>query len=104
MRLQGVAIAILNMGAWVKLEPDARIADVRISCGPAGPRPFRAYRTESVLKEKPFDDNSFKQACQVLASEVSLRTSPHRATKEYREQLLPVLLREVLDNALARCK
>ena len=103
MRPQGVAIAILNMAAWVKLDANDSIQDVRIACGPAGPRPFRAYQTESIFKGKIFDDNTFNQACRVLESEVSLRTSPHRATKEYREMLLSVLLREVLDAAVARC-
>ncbi|HUV26355.1 MAG TPA: FAD binding domain-containing protein [Anaerolineales bacterium] len=103
MRPQGVAIAILNMAAWVKLDANDSIQDVRIACGPAGPRPFRAYQTESIFKGKIFDDNTFNQACRVLESEVSLRTSPHRATKKYREMLLSVLLREVLDAAVARC-
>jgi carbon-monoxide dehydrogenase medium subunit len=102
MRPQGVAIAILNMAAWVKLDSSDRIADVHIACGPAGPRPFRGYHTEALLKGKLFDDDPFEKACQVLAGEVSLRTSKHRATKEYREQLLPVLLREVLDAAIER--
>jgi carbon-monoxide dehydrogenase medium subunit len=103
MRPQGVAIAILNMAAWVKLGADNKIADVRLSCGPAGPRPFRGYQTEAVLRGRSFDEAVFEQACQVLAGEVSLRTSKHRATKEYRQQLLPVLLREVLETAIARC-
>jgi len=103
MRPQGVAIAILNMAAWVKLDANDSIQDVRIACGPAGPRPFRAYQTESIIKGKMFNENTFNQACRVLESEVSLRTSPHRATKEYRELLLSVLLREVLDAAVARC-
>ena len=104
MRPQGVAIAILNMAAWVKFDNNDQLEDVRISCGPAGPRPFRAYQTENIFKGKHFDEHTFNQACEVLGSEVSLRTSRHRATKEYREQLLPVLLREVLETAIARCK
>ncbi|MFC1921758.1 FAD binding domain-containing protein [Chloroflexota bacterium] len=102
MRPQGVAIAILNMSAWVKTGADDCLEDVRIACGPAGPRPFRAYQTESVFKGKLFEDDIFTQACEVLSGEVRLRTSRHRATKEYREQLLSVLLRNVLDAAVAR--
>ena len=102
MRPQGVAIAILNMAAWVKFDTKDCIEDVRIACGPAGPRPFRAYQTESLLKGKRFDDTSFNLACQELEGEVRLRTSVHRATKEYREQLLSVLLQRVLDAAIRR--
>jgi carbon-monoxide dehydrogenase medium subunit len=104
MRPQGVAIAILNMAAWVKMDASAQLVDLHISCGPAGPRPFRAYQTEDTFKGKHFDEQIFNQACRVLESEVSLRTSRHRATKEYREQLLPVLLREVLQTAIERCQ
>lgn len=104
MRPQGVAIAILNMAAWVRLESGGRISDARIACGPAGPRPFRAYQTEAEIKGIFFDDQSFNRVCKVLLGEVSLRTSRHRATKEYRELLIPVLLREVLETALSRCE
>ena len=104
MRPQGVAIAILNMAAWVKLDASEQFEDLHISCGPAGPRPFRAFQTESIFKGKPLDEHIFNQACKVLESEVRLRTSRHRATKEYRVQLLPVLLRKVLETAIARCK
>ena len=102
MRPQGVAIAILNMAAWVKLDTKDQLEDIHISCGPAGPQPFRAYQTENIFKGKRFNEHIFNQACGVLESEVRLRTSRHRATKEYREQLLPVLLREVLETAIAR--
>jgi len=102
MRPQGVAIAILNMAAWVKLDSNEQFKDIRISCGPAGPRPFRAYQTENYFRGKRFEESEFNLACEILANEVSLRTSPHRATKEYREQLLPVLLRKVVETAIAR--
>jgi CO/xanthine dehydrogenase FAD-binding subunit len=104
MRPQGVAIAILNMAAWVKIGPSKQFKDLRISCGPAGPRPFQAYRTEAFLKNKQFDETTFIKACEVLENEVGLRTSRHRATKEYRQLLLPVLLREVLETAITRCQ
>jgi carbon-monoxide dehydrogenase medium subunit len=102
MRPQGVAIAILNMAAWVKLGEDSSLKKVRISCGPAGPKPFRAFQTEDYLNGKKWDDESLKEAIEILADEVSLRTSAHRATKEYRHQLLPVLLQKVMTTAVER--
>ncbi len=104
MRPQGVAIAILNMAAWVKLAGSGAIERARISCGPAGPKPFRAQKTEQFLAGKKWDENSFQQASEILAGEVNLRTSPHRATKEYRHLLLPVLLKKVLDSAVGRAE
>lgn len=102
MRPQGVAIAILNMAAWVKLSADGGIQKTRISCGPAGPKPFRAYKTEGFLAGKGWDETTLESATEVLSGEVSLRTSAHRATKEYRHHLLPVLLKEVMENAVER--
>lgn len=102
MRPQGVAIAILNMAAWLKAGPDGEIEKIRISCGPAGPKPFRAYETEDHLTGKKWDDALLKEAVEVLAGEVSLRTSAHRATKEYRQKLLPVLLERVIQTAFER--
>ena len=102
MRPQGVAIAILNMAAWVKLAADGSLEKVRISCGPAGPKPFRAYKTEKSLAGKKWDGAALEKSAEVLSEEVSLRTSAHRATKEYRHHLLPVLLKEVMDNAVER--
>lgn len=103
MRPQGVAIAILNMAAWVRVV-DGRIDQARIACGPAGPKPFRAFQTEQFLAGKPWTEKIFEEAAGILKGEVSLRTSPHRATKEYRQYLLPVLLRNVMDRALERAE
>ena len=102
MRPQGVAIAILNMSGWVKLDAAGNLTDVRVACGPAGPRPLRAYQTEAFLKGKHLDDETLVEAARVLDGEVNLRTSRHRATKEYRHSLLPVLLKQVLPLAITR--
>lgn len=104
MRPQGVAIAILNMAAWVKLGQDGQLIKVRLSCGPAGPKPFRALQTEEYLAGKVWNDSELEAASGILAQEVSLRTSNHRATKEYRHQLLPVLLKKVIDTAMERAQ
>jgi carbon-monoxide dehydrogenase medium subunit len=102
MRPQGVAIAILNMAAWVKVGTNNEIENIRISCGPAGPKPFRGYQTEEFLIGKSWDDPVYQGASDILASEVSLRTSAYRATKEYRHKLLPLLLKEVMQRAIKR--
>ena len=102
MRPQGVAIAILNMAAWVKIIPDGAIDAVRLSCGPAGPKPFRASKTEEYLQGKSWSEEVFNTSAGILAKEVSLRTSAHRATKTYRQHILPVLLQRVIETAIQR--
>jgi len=96
MRPQGVAIAILNMAAWVRWGVSERIDDVRLAIGPAGPRPLRAYATEAALRGVAPGAADLARAAGVLEGEARLRTSPHRATVEYRRLLLGVLLARVL--------
>jgi xanthine dehydrogenase FAD-binding subunit len=101
MRPQGVAIAILNMAIWLERQNGA-IADIRISVGPAGPTPFRARRAEEILQERSPDADTLEEGLQALLSEARFRTSPHRATEEYRRSMAGVLLREILAKAWER--
>ncbi len=99
MRPQGVAIAILNIGARLRVDKQGTVLEARLAIGPAGPRPLRAQATEQALIGGALDEATFKRALEALAGEVSLRTSPHRATKEYRTHLLDSLLRQTLEAA-----
>ncbi len=102
MRPQGVAIAILNMGAWVRCGPAGEIADVRIAVGPAGPKPLRARGAEEALRGRALDEAALEAARLALLAEARVRTSRHRATAEYRQHLIGVLLRRTLYTAHAR--
>lgn len=100
MRPQGVAIAILNMGVRLKVDQTGTIQEARIAVGPAGPTPLRAQATEQAIIGSTLDEAALSRALETLKSEVSLRTSPHRATKEYRKHLLESLLRLTLEAAM----
>jgi carbon-monoxide dehydrogenase medium subunit len=107
MRPQGIALPILGMAARGKIEirnSEFVIRDVAISAGPVAPVPFRATRTEEFLRGREFSDETLERAAEVLLSEAQPRTSAHRATKEYRVELLPVLLRRTLTNAVGRAQ
>ncbi len=101
MRPQGVAIAILNMAVWIS-RLDQKISDIHISLGPAGPTPTRAWQAEEFLRNQVPDQKTLDDALQVLLDEVSLRTSPHRATSEYRQHLTSYLLMETVSAAWQR--
>lgn len=103
MRPQGVAIAIQNMGVWLRREGNL-ISDIRIAVGPAGPVPFRARQTEAILRGKPFDEETLNEAEKALQAEARFRTSPHRATAEYRYHLAGILLRQTLQTAWERAQ
>jgi CO/xanthine dehydrogenase FAD-binding subunit len=102
MRPQGVAIAILNMALWLELDRTRVVQTFRLAVGPAGPKPFMAQAVNQVMRGRPLDDVSVTMASHLLQNEVSLRTSRHRATQEYREHLLGKLFEEVVDLAQRR--
>lgn len=101
MRPQGVAIAILNSAVWVQREGE-RIAGIRIAMGPAGPTPFRALAAEETLRMQLMNEESVRRAIETLLAEARFRTSPHRATLEYRREMANILLTDTLTLAWHR--
>jgi len=101
MRPQGVAIAILNMGIWLKRVGD-EIENIRIAIGPGGPVPMRATTTEDYLRAKKINQNTIATTKELLNSETKFRTSPHRSSADYRHHLCGVLLEKVLLTAWSR--
>ncbi len=101
MRPQGVALPILNMSVKVRVIDD-RFDEVVIATAPVAPTPFRCRQTEAFLAGQPATTALIEAAIPVLLGECQPRTSPHRATAEYRKEVLPVLLRRTLSKAIER--
>jgi len=106
MRPQGVALPILGVAAQVRLdETGRRVVAASITVGPAGPIPFRATASEALLLDAPaLDDSVIEAAVAAAQRQAELRTSKHRATKEYRHEMIAVLLRRVLPKAIERAQ
>jgi carbon-monoxide dehydrogenase medium subunit len=102
MRPQGVAIAILNLAVWVSWDAAGTVRDARIAMGPAGRTPFRARAAEQTLRGSRGDTEALERARQALLGEAHLRTSPHRATEDYRRHMAGVLLDRTWSALLAR--
>ncbi len=103
MRPQGVALPMINMAVRLGLdEAAARILDARVTIGPAGPVPFLSIQTMDFLGGRPATAETFAQAAELALSEVQLRTSRHRATDEYRAQMIQTLLPQTLATAAER--
>jgi carbon-monoxide dehydrogenase medium subunit len=101
MRPQGVALPI--MGLAVGLKVSGGVVDVaRIALGPAGPTPLRATRAETYLSGIPLVDDVIPQIADLILQDAQLRTSPHRATADYRVELIPVLAERALKLAYRR--
>jgi CO/xanthine dehydrogenase FAD-binding subunit len=95
MRPQGVALPILNMAAWIHRQ-DNIFVDLHIAVGPSGPVPQRIRTAEDSLRGKTLNEDSFAEALQALLDTARYRTSPLRASAEYRRHLSKSLLEETL--------
>lgn len=103
MRPQGVALPILGLATRVKMDGET-LVEVAVSAGPVAPVPFRATRTEAYLMGKRLTAETLREATRALLAEARPRTSPHRATRDYRLELLPTLLEQTLRAAAARAQ
>ncbi len=100
---QGIALAILNMAIWLEREGD-RIIDIRLAVGPSGPVPLRMRAAEKVLIGQTPSSEVQARALDELVKEAHFRTSPHRATAEYRRHLAGVLFQEAFTMAWQRAE
>jgi len=101
MRAQGIALPILNLSVWLERTAD-RIADLRVAVGPSGPTPRRIAPMEEALRGQTLSPESCSLALKVLLDNVHFRTSPYRASTEYRQQLVEILLTDALNTAWQR--
>jgi CO/xanthine dehydrogenase FAD-binding subunit len=101
MRAQGIALPILNLSVWLERREE-QITDVRVAVGPSGPTPRRISAVEDSLRGQRLDSAACSQALEVLLDNVHFRTSPYRASAEYRQHLVKVLLNDTLQIAWQR--
>jgi carbon-monoxide dehydrogenase medium subunit len=102
MRPQGVALPVLAIAVKVRVT-EGILRQTSIALGPVTRLPFRAGQTEGFLMGKRADEQTIHAACSVLLNECSPRTSPHRASAEYRRELIPVLFEQAALAAINRC-
>lgn len=101
MKAQGIALPILNLSVWLERR-NGSIRRVRIAAGPSGPTPRLVNSAEEILSNQALDDELVEEAIDALLSEVSFRSSPHRASADYRRHLVGVLMRDTLQCAWER--
>jgi carbon-monoxide dehydrogenase medium subunit len=105
MRPQGVALPILGCAVWVALDETCEnFADVRLCLAPVAPTPIRPRQTEAALIGRPVNGATIDRALAVAAEELHPRTSKYRATAEYRQMMIDVLLRQALPLAVKRAR
>ena len=101
MRPQGVALPILNCAVWLEREKD-NVNDIHIAVGPGGATPFRATQAEKALRGQPFNEETFNLTVESLLAQALFRTSPRRASSDYRKNIVVGLFRDVFETAWSR--
>ncbi|MFB0557330.1 MAG: xanthine dehydrogenase family protein subunit M [Dehalococcoidia bacterium] len=91
-------LAIVGVAA-VLISEDAICKDVRIALGAVAPTPMRAEKAEYLLIGKKLSDGLVNSAAQI-ASEESQPIDDHRASAEYRKEMVKVLTRRALSHLL----
>ena len=101
MRPQGVALPIINVAMWLERERDI-IKDIRIAVGPGAATPWRARDAEQALIRKIMHPEAIEVALEILLSHVGFRSSPRRASADYRRHLVATLFQETLKTVWER--
>lgn len=104
MRPQGVALPMISMAARLQLDNKNRITSIRISLGPAGPVPYLAEPAMELLTGATAGERQFAAAAEAVLASVPLRTSKHRATREYRAEMIRTHLPIILARAAGRAR
>jgi xanthine dehydrogenase FAD-binding subunit len=101
MRPQGVALPIINLAIWVEREGDT-INNIRITVGPGAPIPWRALDAEKALIGGRMDEASSDVALGALLTHIGFRSSPRRASSDYRRHLVETLFKDTLKTVWER--
>jgi carbon-monoxide dehydrogenase medium subunit len=94
------AMDLAIVGAAVVVVPEDGICkDIRIALGAVAPTPLRTMKAETVLKGQKFNDNLIEKAAKTAAAEAS-PIDDHRASAEYRRDMVEVLVKRAIKQAI----
>jgi carbon-monoxide dehydrogenase medium subunit len=98
-----MAISVASVAVRLSLAPDGRIGQARLVLGAVAPTPVRACRAEGIVMSEIAWPDRLAEAARA-ASEVARPISDVRAAVGYRRQVLPALVAEALESALAEAR
>ena len=90
-------LAIVGVAVVVILG-DGICNDIRIALGAVAPTPIRAKRAEGILRGQKFNSEVMEKAAQIAAEE-SRPIDDHRASAEYRREMVKVLVKRAIKQA-----
>jgi CO/xanthine dehydrogenase FAD-binding subunit len=89
------AISKICFAAGARLSDSGRVGDARIALGSVAPTVVRCARTEDLLRERPLDEATIKDACDLLMQEIT-PIDDMRSTALYRQRVAANLLADFL--------
>ncbi len=96
-----LALPILNAAAVVTLENGGdAFKEVRLAVGPIGPTPARVFDAEESLRGAAVKPETIAAALELAAQEAQPRTNPVRGSREYRQEMVKVLLGRAIERAV----
>jgi carbon-monoxide dehydrogenase medium subunit len=99
---KGLALAVASVAAALDLEGDA-IKDARVALGAVGPTPIVARTSIEILEGSKPTDELFAEAAKAAAADAKPITDI-RGSEEYRREIVEVLTRRALAQALQRAR
>ncbi len=93
-------LAVVGVAVLLSLE-HGRCINIRLGLGAVSPTPVRAREAESLLKGQSITEKLIAQASEA-ASEGCCRISDHRASAEYRTEMVKVLTKRAIRLAISK--
>ncbi len=100
---KALSLPILALAAVVTIDASRSVfKDVRLAIGPVAPIPFRAAKTESMLRGASLSAQTLQMAGESASLESHPRSSSLRGSADYRKEMVKVLVRRGLAVAAHR--
>jgi len=100
---RSLSLPILALATVVTIDPPQKaFKDVTLAIGPVAPIPFRAAKTEDMLRGASLSKKTIEMAGVSASSESNPRSSSLRGSADYRKEMVKVLVRRGLSLALER--
>lgn len=102
-KCKSIALPVLCAAAVVTLQED-RFGSAAIAMGPVAPHPARATAAEEWLVGQPASAESIARAAALAEDQAAPRDSLLRCARAYREAMVAVLVRSVLEDAVTAAR
>jgi CO/xanthine dehydrogenase FAD-binding subunit len=98
---RALSLPILNAAVVVHVGEDGgTVQEASLALGPVALTPFRARQAEAALRGQALDTEVIESALEIAGQEAQPRSNPLRGSAEYRREMVKVLLKRALEQAL----